>query len=272
MTHDVHQGPGGRGRAGPRRGVRGAPDPTEKHQKAEAAARAEELVRTSGVPLALAMQVVREQRTLNDVVTQLAREAEVERLIARHGMNRALATQVARGDAQLMDVLRKARMLTHLSQHRERSLLTDAVAKAAPVALGVHGAKVLRGRITAVDVYDIDFAPDEGEAIRLPKVRIKFAYDPGHYKQIRKNLSWDASRKGASEPVLRPQDRYGCSDKRLFRYLDSAVTVAVTTLEGEVFTGKVAWMGRWEFGLKLEKSDVEVVFWRHALADIAEDK
>ena len=119
---------------------------------------------------------------------------------------------------------------------------------------------------------NIDFAPDEGEAIRLPKVRIKFAYDPGSYKQIRKNMRWDAARKGASEPVLRPQDRYGCSDKRLFRYLDSSVTVAVTTLEGEVFTGKVAWMGRWEFGLKLEKSEVEVVFWRHALADIAEDK
>lgn len=271
MTHDVHQGPGGRGRAGPRRGARGA-DHSEKQQKADVVARAEELVRTSGIPLPLAMQVVREQRTLNEVVTQLAREAEVERLIARHGMNRALATQVARGDAQLNDVLRKARMLVHLSQNRDRSLLTDAAAKGSAVALGVHGAKVLRGRITAVDVYDIDLAPEEGEALRLPKVRIKFAYDPAQYKQIRKNLRYDAARKGPCEPVLRPQDRYGCSDKRLFRYLDSAVSVAVTTLEGEIFTGKVAWMGRWEFGLKLEKSDVEVVIWRHALADIAEDK
>ena len=82
----------------------------------------------------------------------------------------------------------------------------------------------------------------------------------------------DGQGRGAAHAAAHGQDRYGCSDKRLFRYLDSAVTVAVTTLEGEVFTGKVAWMGRWEFGLKLEKSDVEVVFWRHALADIAEDK
>lgn len=229
-------------------------------------------MKSSGVPLQLALQVVREQRTLNEVVTQLARDAEVERLVMRHGLNRALATQVARGDARLDDVLRKARMLTHLAEHRDRSFLTAAAASGAPVALGVHGAKVLRGRLTAVDVYDVDLVTEEGEALRLPKVRIKFGYDPQHYKQLRKNLKWDAQRKGARDPILRPQDRYGCSDKRLFRYLDTGANVLVTLLEGEMLTGKVTWMGRWEFALKLERSDVEVVVWRHALADIAEDK
>ena len=271
MSNDVQHGPGGRGRPGPRRGPNRPPPPQqEKNLKAEQLARAEELMRSSGVPLPMALQVVREQRTLNEVVTQLAQESEVERLVARHGLNRALATQVARGDARLDDVLRKARMLNHLAENRERTFLSAA--SGGPVALGVHGAKVLRGRIAAVDVYDVDFAPDEGDAVRLPKVRIKYGYDPQHYKQLRKNMGWDAARKGARDPILRPQDRYGCSDKRLFRYLDGGVTVSVTLLEGEVFTGKVVWMGRWEFGLKLDRSEVVVVIWRHALAEISEDK
>lgn len=272
MSNDVHQGPGGRGRPDLKRGRRKPPEPAEKKLKAELVARAEELVRTSGVPLPMAMQVVREQRTLNDVVTQLAIDAEVERLVARHGLNRALATQVARGDARLDEVLRKSRLLAHLAENRERSFLVAAASAGAPVALGVHGAKVLRGRITAVDVYDVDFAPDEGEPQRIPKVRIKFGYDPQHYKQLRKNMGWDAARKGVREPILRPQDRYGCSDKRLFRYLDAGTNVAVTLLEGEKLTGKVVWMGRWEFGLKLERSEVVVAIWRHALAEITEDK
>lgn len=244
--------------------------PAARRQADDARQRAEEIVRTSNIPLNLALQVARGQRTLNDVVMQLAREAEVERLMARHELNRALAMQVARGEVKLEEVLRKVRQQAYLAGTRDRSALTDALQQGAALALAVHGGKILRGRVTAVEVYDVLFAP-EGEAeVRLPKVQIKYAYDPAQYKQVRKQLHMDPARKGSREPILRPQDRYGCSDKRLFRYMDTGAVVVATTLEGEVFRGKVSWMSRWEFCLKLERSEASVVIWRHALADLAE--
>ncbi len=232
--------------------------------------RAEEIVRTSNIPLALALQVARGQRTLNDVVLQMAREAEVERLMARHGLNRALAMQVARGEVKLDEVLRKQRQAEYMAIHRDRSALTEALTKGSAIAIAVHGGKILRGRVTAVEVYDALLVLEDGQELRLPKVQMKYAYDPANYKQVRKVMKHDASRKGPVDPILRPQDRYGCSDRRLFRYLDSGISVSATTLEGEVLTGKVGWMSRWEFSLKIDRQDTPVVVWRHALADLTE--
>ena len=44
-------------------------------------------------------------------------------------------------------------------------------------------------------------------------------------KKVGRSLGWDKSLKGQpTEPVSRPQDRYGCSDKRLFSYIDTQIS------------------------------------------------
>lgn len=237
---------------------------------ADVRARAEELVRTSGILLPQALQVVRGERSLNDVVSGLALRAEVDALVVRHGLSRALATQVARKEADLEEVLRKARMAAHLLEHRDHSVLHDALTSGQPIALAVHGVAVVRGRVVGLDPYEVVLNAEDGVEHRIHKLQLKYAYDPVHYKVLRKALRYDSARKGAHEPVSRPQDRYGCSDKRLFRYLDTKAPIAATTLEGEVLNGRVTWMGRWEFCLKLDKGDGWVVVFRHALADIGE--
>jgi len=238
----------------------------------EARRRAEEIVRTSNIPLGMALQVARNQRTLNDVVMQLARDAEADRLVARHELNRALAMQVARGDVKLDDVLRKMRQQTYMIAHRDESVLHEAFQQGRPLALAVHGGRILRGKVSGVELYDVLFQVEGDAEERLPKVQIKYAYDPGQYKQLRKHLRHDARLKGPHDPILRPQDRYGCSDRRLYRYMDLGLEVTATTLEGEVLSGKVSWMSRWEFKLKLDKADTWVVVWRHALADMTESR
>lgn len=238
----------------------------------DARARAEEIVRTSNIPLNLALLVARGQRTLNDIVLQMAREAEVERLMARHGLSRALAMQVARGEVKLEEVLRKHRQLEYMATNRDRSALTEALANGSAIAIALHGGRLLRGKVADVETYDVILDVEGAGRERVPKVQIKYAYDPAQYKQIRKSMRFDAARKGAHDPILRPQDRYGCSDRRLFRYLDTGTLVAATTLEGEVLGGKVVWMSRWEFALKLERSDTVVTVWRHALADLTEPR
>jgi hypothetical protein len=69
-------------------------------------------------------------------------------------------------------------------------------------------------------------------------------------------------------PAVRPQDRYSCSDRRLFGYLDRGVELNVTLLDKSVMRGTVLWFGRYEFGLKL-RTDGEVTVFRHALRDVS---
>lgn len=249
----------------PRRGD--APRPPVVNPERE---RAEVLVKSSGLPLSLAFRVVRKELSLSEAVAQLAQHAEVENLIQRHGLNRALATQVARGEVKLEDVLRKMRQKAHLESTAQRSGLTDALTSGATMTFAVHGAKNLRGRVVGVDPYDVHVIPEEGPQLVLPKVQIKYLYPSEQYKSVRKGLKYDAARRQVCEPILRPQERYGCSDQRLFRYLDSNTQVCVTVLEGDQFHGRVVWMTRWEFGLKVEKAGPVIVVFRHALADIGE--
>jgi sRNA-binding regulator protein Hfq len=84
---------------------------------------------------------------------------------------------------------------------------------------------------------------------------------------VRNQIKRDKERNAAAEPIWKPQDRYGCSDRRLFGVLDEGVPATATTLEGEIFQGIVEWMGRWEFGMLLKKKNARVVIFRHALAD-----
>ena len=207
---------------------------------------------------------------LNDVLTRMAHKAEVDSLIRRNDLSRALATQVALGQADLAAVLFKRRMAEHLQLHADRSILAKAQVDALPLSLALHGQRGLDGLVEKLGRYDFVFQVRGGEAETIHKLQVKFALPAEHRKKLRKSLSYDnALRKLPREPVWKPQDRTACSNRRLFQLLDREDPVEVTTLEGEVLHGKVAWVGRFEFGLDA-KGGVEVVMFRHALAKITE--
>ena len=69
--------------------------------------------------------------------------------------------------------------------------------------------------------------------------------------------------RASREPVWRPQDRYHCSDRRLFGQVGRD-PVTVISREGDTLTGAVVWVGRWEFGLTVKNAQVTV--FRHAMA------
>ena len=246
----------------------------DRPEQEETRARAEELVRTTGIPRNLAFQVAMGNLDLNVVLQRMAVRDRVDSLIARHGMMRSLATQVALGQVPLDDVLRKQRQGVHLAENRERSALVEAWKAGKPLALALHGQRVVRGLVTDVDAYEVCIQPEGGDPGGGPerhhKLQVKFAYDPAQYKQVRKALTWDKARKCAREPIARPQERYGCSDRRLFGYFDRGTPVQATTLEGEQLRGRVSWVGRWEFGLELARGGACVTVMRHALDDIRE--
>lgn len=231
--------------------------------------RADQLVKDTGIPRPMAFQVAMGKMQLNDALRRLAMQDRVEGLIRQHELPRSLAAQIALGQAELDQVLRKRRLQKHLDEHGQDSILVRAHSRGEKVALAILGKEWVSGRVTAVDRYEFDLEVAEGETRRLHKLTVKVGAWARDLAKVRSQVKVDKDRAVVPEPIWRPQDRYGCSDKRLFSYLEAQVRVTALTLEGEILKGEVDWMGRWEFGMKLGRGVKAVVF-RHALAEIGE--
>jgi hypothetical protein len=229
---------------------------------------AEQIARETGIPVHLAHQVALGNLSLNEVLSRMATRNKVDGLIQRYSIPKSLATQIALGQADLAFVLQKRRRAEHVESNRSRSVLLEAVASADALTIGLHGKDSFRGTITEVGQYEFTGVTVAGETQTIHKLKAKYACLDSIGRAVRNQIRRDKSRKEPAEPIWKPQDRYGCSDRRLFGILDDGVLAAATTLEGEVFTGRVDWMGRWEFGMTLKKKNAEVVIFRHALADL----
>lgn len=226
-----------------------------------------EALHAKGLPFQLAMSVAQGYMDFNEALERMARREKVQRIEAQHDLDRAVATQIVLGQVRLESVLYRRRFEAHRNDNRDRTCLGAA----ARLTFGVHGQTTITGTIVDAGSYELIVHQDGvAEPAPLHKLQIKYAYAPDVWKQAKKAFRKDKALSAAPrEPVVRPQDRYGCSDRRLFRCLDSSLDVDATLLEGEVIHGKVSWIGRFEFGMVV-KGGAEVVVFRHALANFAE--
>lgn len=254
----------------PRRAQKQAAPPKRHRTDPRVRARADEL-HANGMPFQMAMAVALGRVSLNDALERLARQEKVQRMMDEHELSRALATQIVIGHASLDTVLSRRRMQQHREQNRLRSCLETARLTERPITLEVHGGTKVTGVVKAVEAYSVMVQPDEGDPVEVHKLQLKFAWDPKDWKKVRKGVKRDKElSKAPRAPIERPQDRYTCSDKRLFRYMDREVPVTVTLLEGEQLRGKVSWFGRYEFGMLLKDGETEVTVFRHCLHDISD--
>lgn len=219
----------------------------------------------AGMPEALAASVAQGRMELNDALERMAQRNEVERLMRKHDLSRALATQVVLGHADLDAYLAKRRLAAHLDDHRTRSILEEALADGEPRIFHLHGQRKVEARVTGLTPYEATLTPSKGEPEVVHKLQFKVAYPKPAWKRAGKAMKKDkALWADPKAPIRKPQDRYSCSDRRLFRYMDAATPVTVTTLEGDEIRGVITWFGRFEFGLRV-KGDVELNVFRHAL-------
>ncbi len=230
-------------------------------------ARVEQLVR-DGMPHPLAVAVAHGVLDLSDALERMARRQRVDRMMAEHDLSRALATQIALGHASLDDVLTRRRLEQLRATDWHRSVLDPG---GGPLVLLMHGDKRLTARVAESAPYFVRLQPvDErgnaqGDPVDVHKLQLKIAYPVAAWKEFRKVLKRDKDlQANPLAPVPRPQDRFGCSDKRLFKLAERKVEVSATTLEGEVLRGTVAWFSRFEIGLAIKGGSVITVF-RHAL-------
>lgn len=218
-----------------------------------------------------AVDVAAGRQDLNDVLKRMAVRDRARHLMERYGFQKALATQVAKGHADLDQVLLGRRLKEYVRDRFERTVFTDFLEAGRPLSLGVHGRSIRRVRMLENGKFEVRFEDlKTGEEESLHKLQVKFAFDPDHWKKVRRALSYDKQvRQLEQEPRPRPQDRYRCSDRRLFHYLEAETPIQVTTLEGERFSGTVRWISQYEFELEV-KGRVGIVVLRHALQDVEE--
>lgn len=233
--------------------------------------KADELAKRTGVPLHVAIRVVRGEIELNDALKQMALQDQVSALVARHGIERALAMQVALGHADLDLVLRRRRVEAHLQANQRRDVFATAIEQKSELILGIHGRQLLRVLVLSQTEYELRIRDvDANVESDIHKTRIKFACDAVGWQKARKAMVWDSVRKAQTfEPVLKPQSRYGCSNRRLGEAWDAKRDVVATCIEGECFSGKISYVARWEFGVAT-RAGVDVVLFRHALDDFKE--
>lgn len=255
-----------KGRGSPRKPTK----PQKKHRTdPRVRARAEELAE-NGMPFQMAMAVALGRVSLNDALERLARQERVEKMMEEHDLSRALATQIVIGHASLDAVLSRRRMQQHREDNRMRSCLDAAQASGEPIALGLHGKDKVIGRVLRVDPYAVIVETEDGEEREIHKLQLKYAWTPDDWKGLRKAMRQNKElSKEPKQPIERPQDRYTCSDKRLFRYMDRGTIVDAVLLEGEILRGTVTWFGRYEFGMEL-KGEVPVTVFRHCLYSLDE--
>lgn len=260
MPPEGHRPPGNKSRP---------PRPAGPSAAEVAKEKAKELI-ASGMPAPMAIVVSLGKLTFNQALERMARRHEVERLMRKHDLSRAIATQVVMGHASLDAYLQRRRLEAHRDSFRAASCLDDALGKGHALTILLHGARRIDAKVTAVSPYEVTVQVVGGGEEVIHKLQLKVAWKVDDYKRVKKVLRKDKALTEAPRPPIdRPQDRYSCSDKRLFRYVDAHTPIEVTLLEGEVVSGVVSWFGRYEFGLS-HKGEPLVTVFRHAIHDIKE--
>jgi sRNA-binding regulator protein Hfq len=228
----------------------------------------DELV-TSGMPTPMAFAVASGRLDLNEALERLAQAAEVDRLMRDHDLTRALAKQVVLGHADLQAYLLRRRFEQHRELHAARSVLDEARASGQQLALGVFGESRINARIVANEPYQVEVELADGGGRRtLHKLDLKFAYPSETWKKARKAITRDkAAGDAPRRPAPKPQERFSVSDRRLFDWMVEAREVVVTLLDGDVITGEIQWVSRFEFAVG-SRGESEIVVFRHALLRI----
>ena len=192
--------------------------------------------------------------------------------MVRHGLDRSTATQIVQGKLCIDRFLLRRRRTAHLKKHRNQSIFEKAQKDGRPRMFALHGQRVVVVRVKANRPYEVEVIPlgpdmkpnDEPEVIH--KLQFKFGAYFDHARRMHKEILVCSDSNKVATPVQKPQDRYAISDKKLFGWVDAKSHICVKTLEGELVTAPLSWIGRWEIGLNVQ--GVELVVFRHALANI----
>ena len=151
-----------------------------------------------------------------------------------------------------------------LHRHRETYRSKTCLVEGARLKLYCFGGSRREGEVLSAEPYQVEWR-EAGETTpcEVHKLEMKYAVEKD---QGDPPLS-PGSRTSLLRPERRPQDRYHCSDRRLYTQIQEAREVCISLLEGEKFHGRLQWFSRYELGLLLKEGGPMVIF-RHAVAKL----
>ncbi len=210
----------------------------------------------------LALMVAKNELTLGEAIRHHNETLNVERIIEDNNIHPSDAAQIKSGKVTVEGVVYRNNFKRHLTDNANRSILTDAMDKSRPLTLWLHKQQVINGFLSELTQYRFMFR--EGQVVHeIPKVNVKAAsFSRTPHRLVR-------SRSAHKDPIHRIEERFRISNKRLYSFIHAKSTLDVELLEGVVFTGKLAWIGRFELGL-IDKRGRELSLFRHALHGIKE--
>jgi sRNA-binding regulator protein Hfq len=129
----------------------------------------------------------------------------------------------------------------------------------------LHGARIVKASIVENLIYDLKVDIEGQGKEDLPKIQVKFLYQPGVSESVKKLVKIDNKVKALGlQPILAPRERYFVKNKTLFPFMKERQVVFFTLLEGEIIRGIVADFSRYEITVHL-KGGVPVVILRHSI-------
>jgi len=227
-------------------------------------AKAAQLAERSGIPVPVALLVVRGEKNLNDVLNEMFAVQKRDRLV-RDGLDPSLAGQVAR-DRLPLDRAKRIQTVTGLQQASFRSDTLRHFDRDVPIVLDLFGQGRVRGSLIENERYDVLFHADgAAEPVQLKKHDIKLYFRADQEADVLPNLGMDAdvAALGLTSSAERA-DRFRIEDAFVFDWVGKKRTVRFLFRDGTTLTGQPVRIARFEIELDVGKG-VRVCLLGHAL-------
>jgi sRNA-binding regulator protein Hfq len=227
--------------------------------------KASEIADRSGLNQKDAIRVALGKATVQQVLKEMMFREKVEALIRRHGLERSTACNVIRGSLDLDTAVLLQGIKESRAWNPERSVLTELKRQGGQGVFFVYGRSPIRASVTGVEKYDCWLAEPDRQPAQTEKHAILMACRPEEQARVEELRSTDKGVAGENlGPSVNYKDRFRSRKRVLFKHHRDKVRTRVTLRDGSVLEGEVEWFGKWEFGLRVDRDTVPVIF-RHAM-------
>ena len=160
----------------------------------------------------------------------------------------------------------------YLAEKYAVSEFDTAVASGKPLALHLHGRRVLEGVVLENRKWEItlDIAGKGKE--ELQKIQVNYLYPAELRESVKLLIKVDKKVQSLNlEPILAPRKRYFVKNKTLFPLIKEKEVLLFTLLDGEVLRGIVTDFSRYEITVSM-KGGVLATILRHSIYDVRNKK
>ncbi|MBI2568214.1 MAG: hypothetical protein HYV63_14400 [Candidatus Schekmanbacteria bacterium] len=202
--------------------------------------------------MGMAVAVAQGKLTLDEAVKRLLSKERRRKLSEDHGLPPSFAGQVASGTISLDDALLFHRRTTYWSRNIGRTFFFDCRKQGTEIVLELQPHCCLRGKVENLAQYMFAFRPDDGPVHHLHKLFVKYAYPLASEAVVSAARSTDEGVRNLHiPPRARTRERPKIRRNELLDAMDRRAEVRMVLIEGEVFSGRVNWVSRFEVGLEL---------------------